>query len=80
MRVGCWTAPVCNSKINCCELVFHFAINKLVSGPLSVYREELFNGKSIKVKTKKKKISDKRTSLEKEALTYFQKRFEGPLG
>ena len=25
-------------------------------------------------------ISDKKTSLEKEALTYFQKRFEGPLG
>ena len=32
------------------------------------------------MKTKKKMISDKKTSLEKEALTYFQKRFEGPLG
>ena len=67
-------------KINCCELVFHVAVNKFVSGPLSIYREELLNENSTKAKTKKKMISDKKTSLEKEALTYFQKRFEGPLG
>ena len=58
--------------INYCELVFYVAFNKFVSGPLSIYREELLNENSIKGQTKKKMISDKNTSLEKEALTYFQ--------
>ena len=67
-------------KINCFELVFHVAVNKFVSGPLSIYREELKNNISLKEKTRKKMVAEKKTSLEKEALNYFQKRFEGPLG
>jgi len=64
------------------ELTFNAGVAKRIHGPFATFVEEIKMqelSKAAKAKARKK-MSTKKAALEKEALLYFQKEFQGPRG